>query len=62
MWKPAERIRFEPSRGRIPTADEARGVNWQCDVFNAFAAAQGLECTLANSDPKSTRLNSSHRT
>ena len=24
MWKPAERIRFEPSRGRIPTADEAR--------------------------------------
>ena len=24
MWKPAERIRFEPTRGRIPTADEAR--------------------------------------
>jgi 2,4-dienoyl-CoA reductase-like NADH-dependent reductase (Old Yellow Enzyme family) len=24
MWKPTERIRFEPARGRIPTADEAR--------------------------------------
>ncbi len=24
MWKPAERIRFEPARGRIPTADQAR--------------------------------------
>lgn len=24
MWKPPERIRFEPSRGRIPSADEAR--------------------------------------
>jgi dimethylglycine catabolism A len=24
MWKPAERIRFQPSRGRIPTIEEAR--------------------------------------
>ena len=24
MWKPAERIRFEPTRGRVPSADEAR--------------------------------------
>lgn len=24
MWKPAERIRFEPARGHLPTAEEAR--------------------------------------
>jgi 2,4-dienoyl-CoA reductase-like NADH-dependent reductase (Old Yellow Enzyme family) len=24
MWKPPERIRFAPARGRVPTADEAR--------------------------------------
>ncbi|MFZ9506430.1 MAG: hypothetical protein ACO29W_05480 [Burkholderiaceae bacterium] len=24
MWKPAERIRFEPARGNMPTADQAR--------------------------------------
>ena len=24
MWKPAERIRFEPARGHMPTADQAR--------------------------------------
>ena len=31
------------------TADEPRGVAWQCTVFDAFAAGRGLECTLANS-------------
>jgi alanine racemase len=31
------------------TADEARGVAWQLDVFNRFAAARGLPCSLANS-------------
>ena len=24
MWKPPERIRFAPARGRMPMADEAR--------------------------------------
>ncbi|MEY4213982.1 MAG: hypothetical protein RL458_2208, partial [Pseudomonadota bacterium] len=24
MWKPAERIRFEPARGNMPTAYQAR--------------------------------------
>jgi alanine racemase len=30
-------------------ADDARGVTWQLDAFNAFAGTQGLPCTLANS-------------
>ena len=30
-------------------ADDARGVAWQLDAFNAFAGTQGLPCTLANS-------------
>jgi alanine racemase len=31
------------------TADEARGVTWQLDVFNRFAVTRGLACSLANS-------------